>query len=623
MERHLHRLGRNGPEEPLRRLWWLVAVFVLAGIPSWAIDLTVTMSVDATVVAVNQPFTLIVEYSGAQANDAPTPELPDLSDFATYLGASGTSSSFQFINGRMSVSKTFTFRYLAVKEGEFEIPPVQVSYKGEVFKAQPVKVQVVKSPAPAAQPRPGQQRPQMGTEGGLEENLFLRAIVDRRRVYQHQPVVVTFRIYTRVEVTNYAITKLPTTTGFWAEEVPLPQQPVQRHEVVDGRQFVVADLKKMMLFPTTAGKVTIDAMGIECEVRQPRTRRTRDFFDSFFDDPFFDRVVRKAIYSAPITVEVLPLPEAGRPDDFAGAVGSFHISAGLDKSEVETNEAVTLTVRIGGTGNVMMIREPKVSIPPDLEQYKPKVNEEINRSGEAISGAKTFEYVLVPRFPGEHRIKPISFSYFDLASSSYRTVSTPELVLRVRKGARQVASVGGAMTKEEVRLVGQDIRFIKTDVRLYRRGGQAMIPRFAWALTVFPLLVLGAAVVYRRHVDRLAGDVAYARSRRANRLAMRRLHKAKGLIGQKTEKEFYAEVGRSLLGYVADKLNTSAAGLLSEEVERQLLARGVPSPQVEALMACLRECDYRRFAPISSSVEQMKQFYERAKDALVGIESAF
>ncbi len=602
-------------------LWWAVVASCLVPMPALAVDLTITMSVDARVVAVNQPFTLIVEYSGAQANDAPAPELPDLSAFASYLGASGTSSSFQFINGRMSVSKTYTFRYLAVKEGEFEIPPVQVSYKGEVFKAQPITVQVVKSPTPAPQPQAGRQPAPAGGESGLEENLFLRAIVDRRRVYQHQPVVVTFRIYTRVEVTSYAITKLPATTGFWAEELPLPQQPVQRQEVVDGRQFVVADLKKMVLFPTSPGKVTIDAMGIECEIRQPRTRRPRDFFESFFDDPFFDRVVRKPIYSAPVTVEVLPLPEQNRPADFAGAVGSFRISAALDKAEVETNEAVTLMVKIGGTGNIMMVKEPRVSIPTDLEQYKPKVSEEINRGGETISGSKTFEYVLVARFPGEHHIKPIRFSYFDLSSGSYRTLSTPELVLRVRKGAREAVAIGGAMTKEEVRLIGQDIRFIKSDLRLRPRGRHGAVPGLVWGMTVFPLLIFLGALAYRRHLDRLAGDVAYARSRRANRLAMSRLHKAKGLIGTKTEKEFYAEVGRSLLGYVADKLNISAAGLLSEEAERQLLAGGAPPAQVEAWMACLRECDYRRFAPTTSTVEQMKQFYERAKAALVGIES--
>jgi hypothetical protein len=587
---------------------------------AWGADLTVTMSVDAKVVAVNQPFTLVIEYSGANANEAPEPELPDMSAFASYLGASGTSSSFQFINGRMSVSKSYSFRYLATREGQFEIPPVQVNFKGEVIRSQSVTLQVVKSPTQAPQAPSSRPQEQLGADTGIEGNLFLRAIVDRRRVYQNQPVVVTFRIYTRLEVNNYAITKLPSTTGFWAEELPLPNRPVQGQEVVGGRQFVVADLKKLALFPTTSGTVTIDPMGIECEVREPRSRRPRDFFDSFFDDPFFSPMVRKVIYSQPVTVEVLPLPEVGKPADFTGAVGSFRLSAALDKSEVETNEAVTLTVKISGTGNIMMLKEPAVEIPPDLEQYKPKVSEEINRATDAISGSKTFEYVLVPRFAGEHHIKPVRFSFFDLASGTYRTITSPELVVRARKGTREVATMGGPMTKEEVRLIGQDIRFIKSDVRLQPRGARPYGTGMLWGVTLFPLLLLGGAIVYRRHLDRLAGDVAYARNRRANRLAMHRLHRAKGLIGTKTEKEFYAEVARSLLGYVADKLNTSAAGLISEEAERQLRERNVPPAQVDALMSCLRECDYRRFAPTTASVEEMKQFYERARAAIVGLE---
>lgn len=608
---------------PLRfaRWWGLAASLLLWAAGSlWAADLAVTMTVDAKVVAVNQPFTLIIEYSGGNANDAPEPELPDLSAFATYLGASGTSSSFQFINGRMSVSKSFSFRYLATKEGQFEIPPAQVTFKGEVFKVQPVTLQVVKGPAPAPQAPGARLQEAPGTDAGIENNLFLRAVVDRRRVYQNQPVVVTFRIYTRLEVNSYAITKLPATTGFWAEELQLPSRPVQGQEVVGGRQFVVADLKKMALFPTSPGTVTIEPMGIECEVREPRTRRPRDFFDSFFDDPFFGRMVRKAIYSQPVSIEVVPLPEAGKPADFSGAVGNFRLSAALDKSDVETNEAVTLTVRISGTGNIMMVREPVVSIPSDLEQYKPKVAEEINRSADVISGSKTFEYVLVPRYPGDHHIKPVRLSFFDVASNTYRTVTSPELVVRVRKGAREVAVMGGAMSKEEVRLIGQDIRFIKSDVRLQPRGRQPFRSGLLVGVALCPLLLLGVAIAYRRHLDRLAGDVAYARNRRANRLAMRRLHKAKGLIGAKTEKEFYAEVARSLLGYVADKLNTSAAGLISEEAERQLLQRNAPPAQVEALMSCLRECDYRRFAPTSATIEDMKQFYERARAAIVGLE---
>ena len=352
-------------------LSWLIVISVGSSF-SLSQNLDIAVTVDYSVIGMSQEFTLSVEYSGSGYNAAPEPELPDLSPYAQFLGSSGTYSNVSWINGKMSASKTYSYRFLTLKEGEFEIPPIKVIHKGKEITSDPITMRVVSTPQTTTQSAPRTSAPAT-TEQSIEGNLFAEAEVNKRRVYQNEPVIVTYRILTRVEVTSFQISKLPNTVGFWAEDFLIPQRPVQRREVRDGREFVVADVKKMALFPTSPGTQTIDPLGMECEVRQPRQPRSRDIFDSFFDDPLFGQMVVKSIYTKPITIEVLPLPDTAKPSNFSGAVGNYSISASVDKSELETNEAVTLTLKVSGTGNIKMISKLDVVIPPDLEQYQPKI----------------------------------------------------------------------------------------------------------------------------------------------------------------------------------------------------------------------------------------------------------
>ena len=595
---------------------------MFAAVTGYSADFSITASVDQTVLNLSQEFTLTIEYSGSGANSASEPELPDLNPYASYIGSAGSSSNFQFVNGRMSVTKSFSFRYLTAKEGEFEIPPIQVKHKGETYETDPVTIQIVKSAySPQPQQKTSTPKQQAGADENIEGNLFLRAIVDKTKAYPNEPIHVTYRIYTRVEVTNYGITKLPNTAGFWTEEFPMPQRPVQRKEIINGKEFVVADIKRITLFATGSGTKTIDPLGIECEVRQSRQRNSRSLFDRMFDDPFFGRMVRKSIYSQPITIEVAQFPEEGKQADFSGAVGSYTLKASVDKKDVETNEAITLTVSISGTGNIKMLPAPNVDIPTDLEQYKPKVTENINRSGANISGNKMFEYVLVPRLPGEHRIKPIKYNYFDLNSKTYRTLTSPEIVITARKGSREYVSLGPGLSKEDVKLVGRDIQFIKrVDLTLARKGVFLYKSVIFWILLVFPLCALVGALFYRRHLDHLATNIAYARQRQANRNAIKRLQNAKKKMSEQTQKEFYAEIAKALVGYIADKLNLAAAGLVTDDIEKQLRSRSIPEEKIRSFLDCLNTCDYQRFAPSDATLQKMQEFYAKARTAMVELD---
>ena len=598
----------------------LLALLFFLGRAALGQPLTVTTTVSKTEPAVNQQVIFTIELTGEGANKIGQPELPDMAGYLTFLGSGGTSQNISFVNGRMSVSKSYSFYYLASKAGSFTIPPVRVVYDNKTFESQPINMTITQS----AQPPATTARPEAPASGAADggEELFLRAIVSKKRVYQNEPVFVTFRIYSALSVSGYSITTPPATAGFWAEDLETPQQPQVREEVINGKRYVSADIKKVALFPTSPGDKTIGPMTVQCEVKV-QARRSRDPFDSFFNDPFFGRTATKVISSPAVTIEALPLPSENCPPDFSGAVGQFQLRADVDRTDMTTDDALTLKVTISGTGNIRMIGEPAVTIPPEFQKYSPNITENISRQPGAVGGSKTFEYVLVPRFVGTQRLKPITFTYFDPGARAYKRLTAPERIINVSRGQRAVVAGGVGLSREEVQYVGQDIRYIKTTLgkvspvgfRVYRSTG------FYLAL-ILPALLLAAAFAQQRHGQKLSGNVAYARSRKANALAMRRLGKAKALLDPAQQKAFYAEVSDALGGFAADKLNLSKAGLISSELEAEFRRRGLDAALTQEYFDLIRQCDYRRFAPVNAALDEMKAMYQSAKNVIVKLEKA-
>lgn len=588
-----------------------------------AADITVTATVDQQRVALQDQFTLSVEVTGSDANRVGDPALPSMESFAAYAGVS-TGQSIQIVNGRMSVSKTYNYTFIATTVGKHEIGPVTVEYKGEKFGSQPFTIEVVQG---AAQPSPPQQRGQATTPttdgADLSGALFIKAQVDRRRVFQNEPVVVSYKIYTRVTVSSYGISQLPNFAGFWAEDFQLPQQPRTTQEVIDGQRFLVAEIKKVALFPQSVGKKTLEPLKIECDVQMQNRRRRNDIFDSFFDDPFMNRTVRRAVSSSPVEIEVEPLPETGKPADFAGAVGNYELTATLDKSVVKTNEAITLKVVVRGTGNLRVLPAPKLELPADFETYDPKIDQSIKYDNNHVSGSKTFEYVLVPRSAGDIELKPVSLSFFEPNSRTYKTTRSQVLILNVEKGSEEFTTVGGGFSKEDVRLIGQDIRFISTAPLPFDRIGEAFhnSPLF-YVMVISPVFALGLTMLYRRHQDKLSTNVAYARQRQAGKVAGKHLRAARALIGKQDSKAFYAEAQRALMSFIGNKLNIAEAGLVTDNLAAMLQERRVSQEIIDAYLHCLQTCDFKRFAPGETSEAEMKEFIEQAGEALEKMERA-
>ncbi|MGH7452458.1 MAG: BatD family protein, partial [bacterium] len=317
----------------------LLATTLLVALPLQAQNVSITASVDKTHVGLNEDFTLIVEVFG----DAGEPKLPDMNAFSALAGRS-SSQNIQIINGRMSSSRTYQYTFFARAAGKFTINAVEVEVKDQIYKSQPIEIEIVQSSSGGTAPQTppgGRGQPGEPPPPNLEGNLYLDAKVDRSRVFQNEPVVIRYKIYTRLNVSSYGISSAPNFSGFWVEEFPSLQQPRTYRETIDGQTYLVAEIKKTALFPQSIGKKNLEPLVIECEVQTPRPR-SRDLFDDFFNNPFGVRTSRLKVSSRPAEIEVLPLPEAGKPANFSGAVGNFSITASVDRAQVKTNEAITL-----------------------------------------------------------------------------------------------------------------------------------------------------------------------------------------------------------------------------------------------------------------------------------------
>jgi hypothetical protein len=565
--------------------WRVCLIALLAAAPVSGQDVSVRAYLNANHVGVNRQFVLNLEISGIQRVDSdPTP--PDLDDFAVFL-SSGTSTSMQIVNGRTTVSITLQYRYQAIKEGTFDIGPVEVSAGGKVLRTDPLAITISSSP-PASQPGAGDAAG--GGEEIAPEDLFVVAEVSRRSVFENEPVIVEYQ----------------------QQSSPQVEQVVR-----DGVQYATAVIRKVALFPTGPGIKTIEPLSIEAQVQVQR--RSRDPFDDFFRSPFASRVA-VVVASEPVEIDVRALPENGRPRDFSGLVGDFDIAATIDNTRAVTNEALTYRVRIGGQGNVRTMPEPEIDFPSGFEVYPPDVTEQVDRVGDSISGSKEYEYVLIPRTPGSRTIPAVQIDYFDVNSGTYATVATQPIDIEVTGDVVEGPMIAGR-TRGSIEQLREDIRFIRIATPRFQPRDRRLfaLPGF-WIVFIAPLGVVVGAWGFRRHRDRLKGDIAYARRRRASRVAKQRLARAESLKSSAAPREFYAEIARALQGFLGDKLNLAEAGLIKESVNVALMQCGVRQEVADEYLGCIDVCDRQRFAPAKPNRDEMNAFLERTERAMTELD---
>jgi hypothetical protein len=592
---------------------WLLTLAALTGTlapiaePTAAQDLSVRAYLTpGNTVGVGRPFTLNLEVTGAQSLTE-EPRVPDLSEFAQYLG-SGTSSSVQMINGRTSVSVTVQYRFQAIREGIHQIPSFPVSAGGSTHRTEPLELTIS-----ASTPTPGQG--ERATDSGISaEDLFLTAEATKTRVRDGEPFVVEYRIWTLVDVGSFSFTRVPEPQGFWVEDVTPEGQPRIERITRNGRAYTTAVIRRVALVPTGTGTRTLEPVGVEVQVR---VRRPDPFGDLFGGSPLFgSSVVPTSVLSNPLRIVVAALPPS-RPEPFSGVVGRLALDASIDRESVATNEAVTLTVRASGEGNLRAVPVPELGLPADFEVFPPEISESVQPFGPGLSGEKTFEFVLIPRAPGARQIPAITMTYFDERAGAYRRASTDALALTVSGLAD-----GGSLARGGVSLLREDIRFIRLVSDDLEPRDRSMFGPAFWIVALLPLLGIAGSMALRRHLDLLEGDVAYARGRRASRLARKRLTEARRLATGSDSRAFYAEVARALRGLVADRLNLPEAGLQSAELVERLAARGVAAGAVAEVRACLEHCDRQRFAPQPTDQHEKSRILERVGTLMTTLDKA-
>lgn len=599
-----------------KTLLYIALSFLFVSVSAIAQDVTFNAGVDKNPVASDEQFTLefTVTTSGASARNFKTPDL------ARFLVLSGPnqSTSMQIINGAVSSSQTFSYVLQAREAGKFTIGSATIEVGGNQYKSSPIEMTVTKGSGQKKQ----QAQSSQGQPVEIGDNLFLKAVLDRSRVYQGEQITVTYKIYTRARIVNYSINKLPTMTGFWGEELQLPQQVSLTNEVINGKQYQVGILKKMALFPTQSGTLEINPMELTCQVQVQTRRRSNDIFDQFFNDPFFGaQTANVALKSDPVKVTVLPLPQNPVPESFQGAVGKFSLTASLNKRRAKTNEPISLKATINGTGNVKILEAPKLNLPSDFEQYDPKVKENIERTGSAINGSKTFEWLIVPRYPGDKKIPAMEFSYFDVGQRRYVTLRTNEFNVLVEKGSAEAPQNASGLSKEDVRLLNQDIRFIKTEAgNFHRKDKELFDVTAAVVMTVIPFSAFVLLAFYRKKALSEMSDVVSFRSRKALKIAARKLAHARTLLEAKSPDEFYAEVSTAMWQYVSDKLAIDRAGLSIDNVTQKLQEKKVSDELTLKIKDLLERCEFARFAPGSSDQQEKNKMYDAASSIIVAVE---
>ncbi len=548
---------------------------------------------------------------------------PGLSNnFEILMGPStGQSTNMTVINGKSTVETTYSYTYIlrAKNEGSFEIRPASVEVKGKIIESNALKIQVVKPQA-----RQQQQQPQQGTgnAGSAQpaelggDNLFLRVELSKQNVFRGEQLIATVKLYAdpNIPVSGFDEVNLPAYEGFYTQDIEIPKQINFTREVYNDRIYQVGILKKTVLIPQQNGKITIDPFNMTLLVQQ--RVRPRSFFDDFFSGI---QTVKTRIISTPATVNVRDLPP--QPEHFYGGVGNFTLNSEISTNQATTNDAVTLKVTISGTGNLRLIRNPELKLPTDFEVYDPRSTENVRTTENGVTGSKTVEYLFQPRFEGDYTIPAIQFSYFNPATGSYVTRSTQEYRLNVEKGTdSQNATVISSRQRENLRMIGQDIRFIRQGNPMLRIHGTTFYgtPVFYSIYGGSSLLFLVLIVVYRKKVRENA-NAALMRNKKANRLAAKRLKAANGYMKNNQNEAFHEAILKAFWGYLSDKLGIPVANLNHENATANLRKRNVDENLINDFIEIIEQCEFARYAPSGGS-EARIELYKKAASTMSRME---
>lgn len=532
------------------------------------------------------------------------------------------SSSTQIINGKVSNETSYTYVYYlqAVNVGKFVLPPATFTLKNKTYSSDSLRIEVVgnasqKQAANARNNNAVNPPEDTDTDTGVESggsDLFINLAVDHREVYIGEPVVATVKLYSRVNIAGINEINYPTFNNFLRSDIETPPLTSLRQENINGRIYGAGIVQRFLLYPQVTGEINIDPVQISLLIQKKVRGQSDPFFGDFFSSY---QTVPKAVASRPVSIKVKPLPGV-KPENFSGVVGKLDLTASLNKEDVNVNDALNLKVVLSGNGNLKIASPPVFKLSPDIEVYDPKITDNLKNGINGTSGQKSFEYLLIPRHYGSYTIPALTYSYFNIQSGRYEKLTTPEFHFNARKVNDQNAgaTVYGGVSKEDVKYLGKDIRFIKADPGLLKKSGDILFSRQSfYSAYVFSLFAFLLILFLRREHIRRNSDLTAVRNRKAARIAIKRLHNASECLKNDELDIFYDEILKALWGYLSDKLSIPVSALTRNNAVSTLHEFGIEEDRINDLTQILDTCEYARFAPASSGTEAATIFEGASK----------
>ena len=602
----------------------ILSLLLLAGAVCAFAQSNITVKVQ-NLVAVDEQFSVTFIIDGESAPSSF--EWNQGNDFQLVWGPQrGSSTSVTIVNGQRTRSSQTTYTYVLMpkKTGTFQLPAASATINRKEITSKPVSIQVVANgqagassgsqPSSSANDSGSSSAAQTSTVAG--EDLFMRLTLSKTSAIVGESITATLKLYQRVNISGVEDAKFPTFNGFWSQEVQAPTNIEFHRETVGDRIYNAAVLRSWKLIPQQAGDIKIDPAELVClvNVRTPRAS-TGSIFDSFFQDDY--QTIRKRVTSSAYTVHVQGLP-AGAPASFAGGVGKFSMNVALTRDSLKTHDAASLKVTITGQGNTSLLEAPKVNFPPDFEVYDVKTSD--------VSGGKCFEYPFIPRSHGDFDLEPVKYSYFDISSRKYVTLTGQPLHIKVGKGQDNGTESAGTLVqgvnRKDVRDLGSDIRFISASAPSFAPVGAFFVGSAAfWVIVILLMLLALAAFFAFKGMTARRADVAGSKNRGATKMARKRLSLAGNFLKQNLYTAFYEELHKALLGFASDKLNMDAADMSKENIAARFSEGGVPEAAVSKFTELLDACEFARYAP-DAGHEAMNANYEDAVSVISTIDES-
>lgn len=559
-----------------------------------------------------------LEYVVTGTNDGEI-TLPAFNGCTELFRGTSRGTSVNIINGNVTrtITNSVVVTLRADEEGTHNIEPATLTIGDKTYKTKPITLTVLKgddADAASAQGGASQRSERSATVSqGNRTETFTRLVLSRTSVYEQEAILATLKVYTLAPQLNFTKVTLPAFEGFAAQELDVPQSNQWDSERYNDRNYKSAVLRRVLLFPQQTGEITIDGGSSEIEVYEVQGI-------NFFGQPFYD-VVTKNVVTPSVKVNVKPLPQ-GKPATFIGGVGSFELQSKLSSQAIKANEALTLTLTIKGKGNLQLMQNPVVEFPSEFEAYDPQVNLDLHSGLGGVTGTRTIEYTIIPRYAGTFTIPPIEISYFDVNSKSYKTLSSQEFTVEVDKSDEVAGTaVSNYRNQDDVRLLNADIRHIKSNAGNLTKVHTAYVDSpLYWLWFILPVLAVIIYAIFSRVYADANADIAANRLRKANKVALRRLKQAGIYLKSRNEAMFYEEVLRAVWGYLCDKLTMPLSELSRDNVQAELSRLGIDPQLIARFTQILDRCEFARYAP-SQSDDAMEQLYQETLDAIGEMEN--